>query len=438
MWVMAITPLPHPTPAGVVAAARAEVASQRGALWSARPSAELVEGVQELQRLKAAAVALEAELLAELDVRDTAKRELGWGSTADWYAHLAGTTRRQGKRTVEHARLLTGVRAATLEALAGGTVSPDQAGVIVSALERLPMAEHVRRRGERVLVEEAGRLNATDLHSAGRHLARVVDPDGEERRAERELDREERGAHLHRFLSVSDDGCGGIRVRGRGSVEDGAVLRAALLPLTKPVPDVDPVTCAEQPDPRDHGARTWDALVGLAQHALDTDLPSAGHGARPRVAVTVDAGTLTGSGDGMGTTEDGLDLAGSTIRRLACDSDVVRVLLGAEGCVLDVGRTRRLVTPPIWTALVARDHHCAFPGCTRPPVMCHAHHIRHWADGGATSLDNLVLLCGHHHRTVHHSPWQVRLAADRRPEFLPPVKGGRPPPDWLRHRPRLE
>ena len=259
---MAITPLPHPTPAGVVAAARAEVASQRGALWSARPSAELVDGVQELQRLKAATVALEAELLAELDVRDTAKRELGWGSTADWYTHLAGTTRRQGKRTVEHARLLTGVRAVTLEALAGGTVSPDQAGVIVSALERLPMAEHVRRRGERVLVEEAGRLNATDLHSAGRHLAQVVDPDGEERRAERELDREERGAHLHRFLSVSDDGCGGIRVRGRGSVEDGAVLRAALLPLTKPVPDVDPVTCAEQPDPRDHGARTWDALVG--------------------------------------------------------------------------------------------------------------------------------------------------------------------------------
>ena len=435
---MAITPLPHPTPAGVVAAARAEVASQHGALWSARPSGELVDGVEELQRLRATAAALEAELLAELDVRDTAKRELGWGSTADWYAHLAGTTRRQGRRTVEHARLLTDARTVTLEALAGGTVSPDQAGVIVSALERLPLTEHVRRRGERVLVEEAGRLDATDLHRAGRHLARVVDPAGEERRAERELDREERGAHLHRFLSVSDDGCGGIRVRGRGSEEDGAVLRAALLPLTKPVPDLDPVTCAELPDPRDHGARTWDALVGLAQHALDTDLPPAGHGARPRVAVTVDAATLAGSTVGVGTTEDGLDLAGTTIRRLACDSDVVRVLLGADGCVLDVGRSRRLVTPPIWIALVTRDHHCAFPGCTRPPVMCHAHHIHHWADGGATSLDNLVLLCGHHHRTVHHSPWQVRLASDRRPEFLPPVKAGRPPPAWLRHRPRLE
>ena len=70
--------------------------------------------------------------------------------------------------------------------------------------------------------------------------------------------------------------------------------------------------------------------------------------------------------------------------------------------------------------------------------MCHAHHIHHWTDGGITSLDNLVLLCGHHHRTIHHTPWQVRLAHDRQPEFLPPPKTGRPPPDWTRHRPRLE
>ncbi|MGH3347242.1 MAG: HNH endonuclease signature motif containing protein [Nocardioides sp.] len=91
----------------------------------------------------------------------------------------------------------------------------------------------------------------------------------------------------------------------------------------------------------------------------------------------------------------------------------------------------------MWTALVARDRHCAFPSCTRPPVMCHAHHIRHWADGGETALDNLVLLCGHHHRTIHHTPWRVRLGHNRRPEFLPPAKVGRPPTDWIRYRPRL-
>ncbi len=114
-------------------------------------------------------------------------------------------------------------------------------------------------------------------------------------------------------------------------------------------------------------------------------------------------------------TEDGLDLAPTAVRRIACDCDLVRVHLDADGCVLDVGRTRRLVTPAIWTALIVRDTHCAFPGCTRPPVMCHAHHIHHWADGGPTSLDNLVLLCGHHHRTIHHTPWAVRLGQDRSP-----------------------
>ena len=443
---MAITPLSHPTPAGVVAAACAGLDAVAESLWSARAGGELVAGVEELQRLKAKAAGLEAELLAELDARDTASRELGWASTADWFTHLAGTTRRQGRQALAHARLLVTERVATLVGLREGAVSPDQASVVVDALERLP--EHVRRPGEQLLLEEAGRLNATDLHRAGRHLASVVDPDRDEREAEQALDREERAAHLGRHLSVTEDGCGGIRFRGGGSVEDGAVLRAALLPLTKPVPGLDPAPGAEQPDPRDHGARMWDALVRLAQHGLDTDLPPTSHGARPRVAVTIDAPTLRdttlhgetlrGDAAGVAVTEDGLELPGGAIRRLACDCDLIRVLLDAEGCVLDVGRAQRLVTPAIWTALVARDHHCAFPGCTRPPVMCHAHHIRHWIHGGKTALDNLVLLCGHHHRTIHHTPWQVRLAHDRQPEFLPPPKTGRPPPEWIRHRPRQE
>jgi hypothetical protein len=435
---MAITPLPLPTPAGAVAAACAGLDAVAGSLWSAREAGELVAGVEELQRLRAKAAALEAELLAELEARETAKRELGWGSTADWFTHVAGTTRRQGRKTVVQARILVTERVSTHEAMREGAVSPEQASVMIEAIERLPLADHVRRRGEKVLLEEAGRLNATDLHRAGRHLASVVDPDRDEREAEKALDREERAAHLGRCFSVTEDGCGGIRVRGRGSVEDGAILRAALLPLTRPIPEVDPVTCEEQPDRRDHGARMWDALTRLAQHALDTDLPPAGHGARPRVAVSVDVETLHGETAGVGVTEDGLDVSGTTIRRLACDCDLIRVLLDANGCVLDVGRTQRLVTPAIWTGLVARDRHCAFPGCSRPPVMCHAHHIRHWIHGGTTSLDNLVLLCGHHHRTIHHSPWQVRLADDGRPEFLPPAKTGRPPPSWIRLRSRLE
>ena len=84
------------------------------------------------------------------------------------------------------------------------------------------------------------------------------------------------------------------------------------------------------------------------------------------------------------------------------------MVLGSQGEVLDVGRTQRLVTPAIWKALLVRDEHCTFPGCRRPPVACDAHHLRHWADGGVTSLDNLALVCRTHHTTLHSTPWEIR------------------------------
>lgn len=109
-----------------------------------------------------------------------------------------------------------------------------------------------------------------------------------------------------------------------------------------------------------------------------------------------------------------------TARRLTCDAQITAVLLDPNGVPLRVGRSERTVTPGIWTALVARDRGCTFPGCTRPPAWCDAHHITHWADGGPTDVDNLVLLCGHHHRTIHHGGWDVRVGPNGHPEFIPP------------------
>ncbi len=137
---MAIAPFPFSTPAGVVAGACDDLADLGDVLWSARTSSELVAGVEELQRLKAATAALEAQLLAEVDARGLAKTELAWGSTADWFTHCAGTTRNHGKRTVEHAQRLASERSSTLDAMWDGTVSPEQAGVIVDAVEQLPPA----------------------------------------------------------------------------------------------------------------------------------------------------------------------------------------------------------------------------------------------------------------------------------------------------------
>ena len=328
-----------------------------------------------------------------------------------------------------------------------GRVSPEQAAVIVAAVDKLPLDAGVRAHGEQVLLDEASKLNATDLAQVAKRLVTVVDPEKAERDAEKALDREDRAAHLGRFLSITEDGAGGVRLRGRGTVEDAALLKAALLPLTKPEPamDVEDPDCEQLTDPRDHGARMWDALVTTAEHALSTDLPPDCHGARPRVTVTtsldvlrrqIDWATL---GTSASMTDDGLELAPSVVRRLACDADIIPVALGGQGEVLDVGRLHRLVTPPLWRAVACRDRHCAFPGCTRPPLMCHAHHIVHWVDGGETKLENLVLLCGQHHRVLHHTPWQVRINPDDgRPEFLPPPKTGHPPPDWIRSRPRRE
>jgi hypothetical protein len=81
---------------------------------------------------------------------------------------------------------------------------------------------------------------------------------------------------------------------------------------------------------------------------------------------------------------------------------------------LDVGRRTRTVPPAIRTALVVRDRGCAFPGCDRPPSWTDAHHLEHWADGGPTALDNLVLLCRRHHRAVHEGGWRLTRTPDHR------------------------
>ena len=437
---------PQTGPAALLAGALELVREAAGAFYAARSDDELVATVELSAELRAVAAAVQAGAVAEADARDLAKRRMHYGSTGDWLTHLGGLRKGEGRRIVSRAHALTGPLSATRESMAAGRVSPEQADVIVKSVEALPVGDTIRARGESTMLDHAGSLDATDLARTGRHLVHVVDPDAVDRKLERQLAREERGSHLTRFLALTFDGAGGVRLKGRGSSEDGALLKAALLPLTAPAPAVDDQNGEVVHDPRDHGARMWDALVQVAQHALDSDLPPESHGTPARLTVTVAVAELEdGLADaavtgtvGIGVTGDGTALSVSAIRRLACDAEIVPAVLGSRGEVLDVGRTQRLVTTAIWTALTVRDRHCAFPGCDRPPIMCHAHHIRHWADGGESKLANLVLLCGHHHRTIHDTPWEIRINPhDKRPEFLPPPKPGADR-DWIRHRPRRE
>jgi len=86
---------------------------------------------------------------------------------------------------------------------------------------------------------------------------------------------------------------------------------------------------------------------------------------------------------------------------------VCRIVFGPDSQILDVGRKQRLFTEPMRRAIVARDRHCRFPGCDRPPQWCDIHHLKHWLHGGPTSVSNGVLLCRFHHTLAHEAGWTI-------------------------------
>jgi len=398
-------------------------------LWAARTPGELMGTVAEIEALKTTLDAIELHAVRELEATNAVK-PLGWASTQDYVTAVAGGHKGTGPAVV---RLATAVDRPLLapvgEGMRDGWLSTAKAHVIERAIDALPGDPDLRARGVQVLLDEAKGLDATELRKVARRLVNVVDPEGEDRRDEKALDREERAAHLNRHFSISDDGAGGAWIKGRCSSEDAATLKTALIPLAKPEPSqgptCDPGTCQvpgcghDGRDPRDHGTRMLDALVELCRRAKTAEVLPECHGATPRVTVTISFEDLLRQ-SGYGITETGEDLTASTIRRMCCDADIIPAVLGTSSEVLDVGRTQRLVTAAIWKALVARDRHCRFKSCTRPPMMCHAHHIQHWADGGETSLENMILLCGHHHRLIHAGPWQIRKTGPADFSFDPP------------------
>ncbi len=96
-----------------------------------------------------------------------------------------------------------------------------------------------------------------------------------------------------------------------------------------------------------------------------------------------------------------------TARRLACDADALRILLGPTGLPLDVGHAVRTATAAIRAAIEARDGHCVFTGCTAPAAWCDVHHVVHWLYGGPTSCENGALLCERHHTAVHEGGFSI-------------------------------
>ncbi|HEY4018894.1 MAG TPA: DUF222 domain-containing protein, partial [Pseudonocardiaceae bacterium] len=168
--------------------------------------------------------------------------------------------------------------------------------------------------------------------------------------------------------------------------------------------------------------RYGDAFVELLRLCANAAAAPVDGGERPHLTLTMSWQDLR---DQVGRAQLGgmaelASLSARQVRRLACDAKVTPMVLDADSLPLDVGRAKRTAPPGIRRALTFRDGGCAFPTCTKPAPWTDAHHVRHWVDGGDTSLDNMVLLCRRHHTLIHHSEWEVRIQ-DGLPEFLPPA-----------------
>jgi hypothetical protein len=167
-----------------------------------------------------------------------------------------------------------------------------------------------------------------------------------------------------------------------------------------------------------------DGLIAMAERSLaptpQIEGSDAGHDDHlHQIVVHLDQAVLGPDGAREAYLDDGTRVSAETFRRVSCDAALVAVTTGQAGEVLNVGRKTRVVPAAIRRALWSRDRGCRFPLCSNRRYV-HAHHAHHWVNGGPTSLDNLVLLCGFHHRLLHEGGFRMSMDADSGPRFFAP------------------
>jgi hypothetical protein len=328
-------------------------------------------------------------LVGEFDERE------GWGhfgykSCAQWLSwrcSLAPSAARERVRVARALRELPVVR----EAFATGALSYCK----VRAITRVAVPET-----ESELVRIA-------RHATGAQLEKLVR--GYHRALSASVGAAQR-AHERRYLSFGWEDDGSLRIEGRLTPDDGALLMAAVGAYERRSDDWagDPVA-----------VRRADALVGLARAGLEAPDGERTTGDRCEVVVHVDVETLASDQvHERAELESGPALAAETVRRLGCDAAVV-AMLERDGAPVSTGRRRRTIPPALRRVLRSRDRGCRFPGCDHQRFL-HAHHIQHWARGGPTTMENLVQLCSFHHRLVHEGGFDVERVGRRGIRFRRP------------------
>jgi hypothetical protein len=382
--------------------------------------AELPHQLRDIETVSRMLHAVMLETVAELDSRNLAASG-GFGSTKRLLAGMLQLSATEAGTRVAHAAQLTARRTLggevlppvlpkTAAGLAAGEIGVGQVRVIAETINAIPTSVGVEQRAtaEADLARYAHSFTPASLYKIGQHILAHLDRDGSPPREEPEA------APAAGELRLRERRDGRLGLEGFLEAEHAPAFRSLIEQFAAPRPATEGIS-----DPRTAPQRNADALLevcGLARAAQDC--PTTG-GEPPHLSVSLTWEALR-AGLGSATLDYGTHLSASAARRWACDAKIIPVVLGGESEPLDVGRAMRTVPLSLRRALVARDRGCAFPGCDRPPGLCQAHHCRHWADGGETSVENCVLLCETHHRHVHHTGWEILI----RPgyvEFIPPA-----------------
>ncbi len=310
-------------------------------------------------------------------------------------------------------------------ALEEGVVSLAQAEAIVAGLKKLPytLTRHDLEVAQATVLSYAEVLGPKELRILASRMVEVLDPAGAEDAEAQRLADEERRAKADRFLKLRPDHHGSMTITGRLPITDAALLGAQIDALMPPISSYRQT--GDLPGPE---ARRADALVLLAQLAADAGTVPAHGMDRPTAKITIPLTTLTTGVGPAAVLDNGQPISAGEARRLACDADIIPIILGTRSEILDVGQPHRLFSRGLRTALMVRDQGCAFPHCEVPPAACEGHHIIPWHQGGETKLSNGVLLCPWHHRLIEpdpqqseHSQWRVFLDDETgRPWFTPP------------------
>lgn len=343
----------------------------------------LASDLDELERASRIIEAERARRIAEVERRGSFAVD-GFLSVTSWLAHRCGLARTAASALLRLARALR-TMPGTADAFGAGEVSGSVVQMLVAAREACPEEFPT---GEPMLVEAARTLSTAELRQVITYWRHAIDARAAVEHEDRLLER--------RRLHVSPTFEGMVRVDGDLDPETGQTLISAL----RAVQDAD-MRSSDRADLRTPAQRRADALGHLCRGWLDSaDRPTVA-GERPHVVVTVDLDALEGKTGRRSELENIGPITPEAARRWACDASVSRVITSGSSQPLDVGRRTKVVPAPLRRAVMVRDGGCRFPNCDRPRGWCDAHHVRHWADGGETALDNLVLLCRPHHRLIH-------------------------------------